>query len=140
MPVVLVGHSIGGLTTRLYVGEHPGDVSGVVLLDPTVAAFARMFDVEELQPRWDGTASADQVDQVAVWPDIPFEILRHDPAVYASQRSGAPSRGPVGRGARGPRRTHARMAPSESCPAPGTTSTRTLQHRPSTRFDGCSMR
>jgi len=85
MPVLLVGHSIGGLTTGLYVGEHPGDVSGVVLLDPTVAAFARMFDNEEFRPRWDGTTSADQVDQVTAWPDIPFEILRHDPAVYASR-------------------------------------------------------
>jgi len=85
MPVVLVGHSIGGLTTRLYVGEHPGDVSGVLLLDPTVAAFARMYDDQEFRPRWDGTASADQVDQITTWPGIPFEILRHDPAVYASQ-------------------------------------------------------
>ncbi|TRW47098.1 alpha/beta fold hydrolase [Georgenia yuyongxinii] len=83
-PVVLVGHSIAGLTTRLYVGEHPGDVAGVVLFDPTVASFARMFDDEEFRPGWDGTASARQVEQVTAWPDIPFEILRHDPAVYAA--------------------------------------------------------
>lgn len=86
MPVVLVGHSIGGLTTRLYVGEHPDDVSGVVLLDPTVAAFARMFDSKEFRPRWDGTTSADQADQVTAWPNIPIEILRHDPTVYASHK------------------------------------------------------
>jgi pimeloyl-ACP methyl ester carboxylesterase len=84
-PVILVGHSIAGLTTRLYVGQHPTDVAGVVLLDPTVASFARMFDQEEFQPDWDGTASAAQVEQVTTWPDIPFEILLHDPAVYASE-------------------------------------------------------
>ncbi len=84
-PVILVGHSVAGLTTRLYVGEHPGDVAGVVLLDPTVASFARMFDEEEFRPQWDGTASATQVEQVTAWPDIPFEILLHDPAVYASE-------------------------------------------------------
>jgi len=83
-PVMLVGHSIAGLTTRLYVGEHPADVAGVVLFDPTVASFARMFDDKEFRPGWDGTASASQVEQVTAWPDIPFEILRHDPAVYAS--------------------------------------------------------
>jgi pimeloyl-ACP methyl ester carboxylesterase len=85
-PVILVGHSVAGLTTRLYVGEHPGDVAGVVLLDPTVASFARMFDEEEFRPQWDGTASATQVERVTAWPDIPFEILLHDPAVYATER------------------------------------------------------
>lgn len=83
LPFILVGHSIAGLTTRLYVGEHPDAVAGVVLFDPTVPSFARMFDEDEFQPRWDGTASADQVEQVTSWPDIPFEILLHDPAVYA---------------------------------------------------------
>jgi pimeloyl-ACP methyl ester carboxylesterase len=85
-PVILVGHSIAGLTTRLHVGEHPGDVAGVVLFDPTVASFARMFDDKEFRPEWDGTTSADQVELVTTWPDIPFEILRHDPAVYAAKK------------------------------------------------------
>jgi len=84
-PVILVGHSVAGLTTRLYVGEHPADVAGVVLLDPTVPSFARMFDEEEFRPAWDGTASATQVEKVTALPDIPFEILLHDPAVYAAQ-------------------------------------------------------
>ena len=88
-PVILVGHSVAGLTTRLYVGEHPADVAGVVLFDPTVASFARMFDEKEFRPDWDGTTSADQVEQVTAWPDIPFEILLHDPAVYAAERCGA---------------------------------------------------
>jgi pimeloyl-ACP methyl ester carboxylesterase len=30
--------------------------------------------------------SAAQVEQVTAWPDIPFEILLHDPAVYATQK------------------------------------------------------
>ncbi len=81
-PVMLVGHSIAGLTIRLYVGDHPTDVSGVVLFDPTVPSFARTYDEAEFRPGWDGTTSADQVEEVIAWPDIPFEILRHDPAVY----------------------------------------------------------
>jgi pimeloyl-ACP methyl ester carboxylesterase len=85
-PVMLVGHSVAGLTTRLYVGQHPADVAGVVLFDPTVASFARMFDDKEFRPGWDGTASADQVEQVTTWPEIPFEILRHDPTVYATAK------------------------------------------------------
>lgn len=85
-PLILIGHSVAGLTTRLYVGEHPADVAGVVLFDPTVASFARMFDDKEFRPGWDGTASATQVEQVTTWPDIPFEILLHDPAVYATRK------------------------------------------------------
>jgi pimeloyl-ACP methyl ester carboxylesterase len=84
-PVILVGHSIAGLTTRLYVGEHPDEVAGVVLLDPTVPSFARMYDDKEFQPDWDGTTSADQAEAITAWPDIPFEILLHDPAVYAAE-------------------------------------------------------
>ena len=84
-PVILVGHSIAGLTTRLYVGEHPDDVAGVVLLDPTVPSFARMYDDKEFRPDWDGTMSARQAEGITTWPDIPFEILLHDPAVYAAE-------------------------------------------------------
>ena len=116
MPVVLVGHSVAGLTTRLYVGERPNDVAGVVLLDPTVASFARMFDDEEFQPRWDGTTSADQVELVTTWPDIPFEILRHDPAVYASHADlERRHRRPMERRPRCVRRALVRTAASASC-------------------------
>lgn len=33
-PVVLVGHSLGGLIVRLYAYHHPQDVAGLVLVDP----------------------------------------------------------------------------------------------------------
>ncbi|SEL56718.1 Alpha/beta hydrolase family protein [Rhodococcus maanshanensis] len=34
-PYVLVGHSLGGLYARLYAKRFPGEVTGLVLLDPT---------------------------------------------------------------------------------------------------------
>jgi pimeloyl-ACP methyl ester carboxylesterase len=34
-PCVLVGHSLGGLYARLYAKRFPGEVAGLVLLDPT---------------------------------------------------------------------------------------------------------
>jgi pimeloyl-ACP methyl ester carboxylesterase len=86
-PVVLVGHSIAGLTVRLFVGQHPDDVAGVVLFDPTVSSYARRYSAE-FQPAWDGAVSAQEVDAVTVWPDIPFEILRHDTSVAEAQEMG----------------------------------------------------
>ena len=35
-PYILVGHSIGGLFVRAFAGLHPGEVAGIVLLDPTM--------------------------------------------------------------------------------------------------------
>ncbi len=35
MPVVLVGHSLGGFNMKLYVALYPEDVSGLVLVDPS---------------------------------------------------------------------------------------------------------
>jgi pimeloyl-ACP methyl ester carboxylesterase len=84
-PVVLVGHSIAGLTVRLFVGLHPKDVSGVVLFDPTVPSIARQYDATDFQPYWDGTVSAREAEQVTAWPDIPFEILRHDSDGYKEE-------------------------------------------------------
>lgn len=34
-PFVLVGHSMGGMIVRLYTAEHPDEVAGLVLVDPT---------------------------------------------------------------------------------------------------------
>ncbi|MEO8468365.1 MAG: alpha/beta hydrolase [Chloroflexota bacterium] len=38
-PYVLVGHSFGGLSMRLFAAEHPADVVGIVLVDPTPVTF-----------------------------------------------------------------------------------------------------
>jgi pimeloyl-ACP methyl ester carboxylesterase len=38
-PLVLVGHSLGGLYATLYADRYPKDVAGLVLIDPTVAGY-----------------------------------------------------------------------------------------------------
>jgi pimeloyl-ACP methyl ester carboxylesterase len=35
-PIVLVGHSLGGLLARLYAATYPADIVGMVLLDPVL--------------------------------------------------------------------------------------------------------
>lgn len=39
-PFVLVGHSAGGLYLRLFAARRPGEVQGLILLDPTVESHA----------------------------------------------------------------------------------------------------
>ena len=39
-PYVLVGHSLGGLYVQLYAYQHPEEVAGLVLVDPTPETFA----------------------------------------------------------------------------------------------------
>jgi len=40
-PYVLVGHSLGGLVARVYVGQHPEEVAGVVFVDHAFLAVAK---------------------------------------------------------------------------------------------------
>lgn len=40
-PYIVVGHSAGGLYARLFAARRPGEVQGLVLLDPTVEQVAR---------------------------------------------------------------------------------------------------
>jgi pimeloyl-ACP methyl ester carboxylesterase len=46
-PYVLVGHSVGGLHVQLYASQYPDDVAGLVLLDPTPAAYLARLTAEE---------------------------------------------------------------------------------------------
>ena len=46
-PYVVVGHSMGGAVSRLYASEHPEDVSGLVLVDPTPYEAANALTDEE---------------------------------------------------------------------------------------------
>ena len=43
-PYVLVGHSVGGLHAQLFASQYPGEVGGLVLLDPTPAAYLASLD------------------------------------------------------------------------------------------------
>jgi pimeloyl-ACP methyl ester carboxylesterase len=51
-PYVLVGHSFGGLVSRLFASAYPGEVSGIVLVDGASEAFqsalvrAKAYDTE----------------------------------------------------------------------------------------------
>jgi pimeloyl-ACP methyl ester carboxylesterase len=65
-PYVLVGHSLGGLLTRLYAGTYPDDVAGLVQIDPYH---------EEVWERYRTVLTADQWEAVdALNHEVPAEL------------------------------------------------------------------
>jgi alpha/beta hydrolase fold len=81
-PYVLVGHSLAGLSLRVFVGAHPEQVAGVVLFDGTPVEIVEDDPVElEEALDWDAKATIEQASAVTSWPDVPVEVLESDPAV-----------------------------------------------------------
>ncbi|MGR4864854.1 alpha/beta fold hydrolase [Caulobacter sp. LARHSG274] len=59
-PVVLVGHSAGGLYVQMYATDHPAAVAGVVLVDATTRDEFRMV--------WDVLTEEERAETVAEFP------------------------------------------------------------------------
>lgn len=54
-PLVLVGHSLGGLLAQLYHGTYPDEVVGLVLIDPTLSRFRER------------TVAPDEIEPIGIW-------------------------------------------------------------------------
>ena len=98
-PYVLVGHSLGGLNIQLYAIEHPDEVAGVVLADPScpdmLARLAgvwgkfrvSLFTTLSTASHPEGTSKHDleisltQVAAAGQLPDVPLIVLSAGQAV-----------------------------------------------------------
>jgi pimeloyl-ACP methyl ester carboxylesterase len=78
-PYVLVGHSLGGLYARHYAQQYPGEVSGLVLLDPAHEDY-NAYMPKELVEQW---AAFDSDD--ALPDELPEELVRHYRALFAAE-------------------------------------------------------
>ena len=90
-PLVLVGHSFGGLVARHYAARHPGDVTGVVLIDPSpstlredtcelreashCAQLTTMLTPDGNPEGIDWTASVAELAGAGALPDVPLVVL-----------------------------------------------------------------
>ncbi len=78
-PYVVVGHSLAALSTRVFVGQHPDDVAGVVVFDGTPVEYVAADPGElERELDWDPAATIRQARSVSSWPDVPVRILQRD--------------------------------------------------------------
>jgi pimeloyl-ACP methyl ester carboxylesterase len=81
-PIILVGHSIGGLNSLVFGARHPKQVAGAVLFDPSEAKF---FEITNAAPiltslGYEPTAVFKQIRAVKHWPAVPLAVLSRDPA------------------------------------------------------------
>ena len=98
-PFVLVGHSLGGLYVQLYAYQHPDEVAGLVLVDPTHEEFsARLADLRlELgtpippappEPNTDDLSFTQMHEARASgpFPPMPLTVLSHGRTADPSER------------------------------------------------------
>jgi pimeloyl-ACP methyl ester carboxylesterase len=86
-PYVLVGHSYGGLITRLYAEEYPSEVAGMVFVD----AFAPEWQIAFTPEQWQivKAITGPSKDQLTKYPEM--ERIDFD-ASLAQARAAAPPR------------------------------------------------
>jgi pimeloyl-ACP methyl ester carboxylesterase len=86
-PYLLVGHSYGGLITRLYAGEYPGEVAGIVFVDAGAPEWQTAMTPEQWQILQ--ALNAPTKDQLTKYPAL--ERIDYDESM-AQVRAAAPLR------------------------------------------------
>jgi pimeloyl-ACP methyl ester carboxylesterase len=80
-PVVLVGHSYGGMPVRAFEGAYPGDVAGMVLLDVSSEPEVPVYERLDAGPWIDGTdridihATVDELRAAGDVGDVPLVVV-----------------------------------------------------------------
>ncbi len=80
-PVVLVGHSYGGMPVRAFEGTYPDDVAGMVLIDVSSEPEVPVYERLDAGPWIDGTdtidihATVDELHAAGDLGDIPLVVV-----------------------------------------------------------------
>jgi pimeloyl-ACP methyl ester carboxylesterase len=85
-PLILVGHSTGGLDALLYARRHRPDVDGLVLVDsPSEAAPAPPARLGDGRTRLDFAAGLRELRHARGLGDLPIVILSHGQRAFSTQ-------------------------------------------------------
>jgi pimeloyl-ACP methyl ester carboxylesterase len=98
-PYVLVGHSMGGLYVQLYAYQHPEEIAGLVLVDPTPENFSRglmdlLTSLGTPVPADSGPVTAEQISfqqmtearDAGTCPQVPMVVMSHGLPPTAEER------------------------------------------------------
>jgi pimeloyl-ACP methyl ester carboxylesterase len=81
-PYVMVGHSLGGAIVRVYAARHPGEIAGLVLVDPEDSRLTTALQARLSAAAWRDREAA----LAAAMPGMPAAVRAER---VASERSGA---------------------------------------------------
>ncbi len=113
-PYVLVGHSYGGMTCRLYAARYPEDVAGMVLVDP---ADAEMWRGPNREQRWKLWAGAMLARRGALVAELGIARMTAALARRGARRSAKATAAVVSGGLLTGGRSEKLVAPMERIPA-----------------------
>ena len=83
-PVVLVGHSYGGVVSRLYASTYPADVAGMVLVDSLTPELRANMTAQEWEI-WN-VLNERTPEQIADYPDLERHRRRAEPSISSPMR------------------------------------------------------
>jgi pimeloyl-ACP methyl ester carboxylesterase len=77
-PYLLVAHSIGGFSARLFAAKHPDEVAGLVLVDTTASDWPTLREeLPEGNSTLDARASGAEVEAAQLQGGKPLAVIRH---------------------------------------------------------------
>ena len=77
---IMVGHSLGGMTLRVFGSTHANRLTGALFLDPTIPSSDPVLVDELMDFQIDAAAAEAQTRAVSGWSeDVPLTVLSHDP-------------------------------------------------------------
>jgi Serine aminopeptidase, S33 len=87
-PVILVGHSTGGLDALLYARKHPGDVNGLVLVDsPSETAPPPRTALDDGDTRVDFSSGLRDLRRAGSLDNLPLLVLSHGRRTFSTNKA-----------------------------------------------------
>jgi pimeloyl-ACP methyl ester carboxylesterase len=87
-PVILAGHSTGGLDALLYARTYPSDIDGLVLVDsPSESAPQPPSPLDDGNTRLDFSSGLRELWQAGNLGDLPIIVLSHGRRAYSTEQA-----------------------------------------------------
>ena len=87
-PVILVGHSTGGLDALLYARTYPSDIDGLVLVDaPSESAPQPPYPLDDGNTKLDFSSGLRKLRHAGSLGDLPIILLSHGQRAFSTDQA-----------------------------------------------------